>query len=225
VLRAATAVFATSASSRRALAAAGELDEAEIGILPVPVELDRFTPLPESEWRAEVARPTLVFAGRGDDPRKNVGLLLDAFARVREQRPDVRLRFVGRPPAGPHPEGATVLGHVPSLAESLRDAALFVLPSLQEGFGIVAAEALAAGVPVVTTPSGGPEDLVRESGGGLVLSGFSSEELAATVVTLLDDPETLVAMRSRGRTYVEREHSPARFRSLLEAALAGLDAA
>ena len=92
-------------------------------------------------------------------------------------------------------------------------------PRYQEAFGIVVAEALAAGVPVVTTPSGGPESLVEESGGGVVLSGFSPDELAETVRGLLADPGRLAEMRRRGREYVAREHSPERFRELLAAAL------
>ena len=80
---------------------------------------------------------------------------------------------------------------MPSVAAHLRRATLFVLPSWQEGFGIAAAEALATGLPVVTTPSGGPEALVRDSGGGVVLEGFSAEELASTVRELLADPPRL----------------------------------
>ena len=72
----------------------------------------------------------------------------------------------------------------------------------------------------MTTPSGGPEELVRVSGGGIVLSGFSADELATTLRELLTDSGRLAAMRSAGRAYVEREHSPSRFRSLLAQALA-----
>src|SRR5207302_8172851 len=85
------------------------------------------------------------------------------------------------------------------VAAALRGATLFVLPSWQEGFGIVAAEALAAGLPVVTTPSGGPEELVRESGGGRILSGYDPDELAAAVEELLHDPSGLAEMRRADR--------------------------
>ena len=111
----------------------------------------------------------------------------------------------------------------PPWPERLRGAALFVLPSLQEGFGIVVAEALAAGVPAVVTPSGGPEELVRASGGGEVLSGFDPEELADRVAALLGDRDRLLAMRRRGHAYVVREHDPAHLREALARALEELD--
>jgi phosphatidylinositol alpha 1,6-mannosyltransferase len=117
-----------------------------------------------------------------------------------------------------------VLGEVASVAEPLRDATLFVLPSLQEGFGLVVAEALAAGVPALVTPSGGPEDLVRESGGGEVLAGFDADELADRAAALLGDGDRLREMRRRGRAYVVREHDSAHLRDALREALEELDA-
>ena len=64
--------------------------------------------------------------------------------------------------------------------------ALVLLPARQEGFGIAAAEALACGVPVVATPSGGPEQLLRDSGGGVVVPGWDAAGFAAAAVALLE---------------------------------------
>jgi hypothetical protein len=77
----------------------------------------------------------------------------------------------------------------------------------------------------VTTPCGGPEALVRDSGGGAVLAGFEPEELAATAAGLLEDAGTLHELRRRGRQHVLREHAPERLRRLLAEAFARLDAA
>ncbi len=211
VLAGADRVFSISPSSARGVARAGGLDEAAVGVLPVPIDLDRFTPAPEADWQARLRQPVLVFVGRANDPRKNVGLLLDALPLL----PDARLLLVGAPPDGPLPDRVEATGAVQSVVPSLRRGTIFVLPSHQEGFGIVAAEAMAAGLPVVTTPSGGPEALVGDSGGGVVLSGFSAEELAETVRGLLADPVRLAEMRRLGGEYVAREHSPARLRELL----------
>jgi glycosyltransferase involved in cell wall biosynthesis len=216
VIGGATAVYATGPSSRAEVARAGGLEERDVGVLPIPVDLERFSPAPEDP---DLEHPLLVFVGRADDPRKNIRLLLDAFPLLRGRIPGARLRLVGSPPRAALPEGAEATGPVGSVAAQLRDAALFVLPSRHEGFGIAAAEALAAGVPVLTTPCGGPEHLVRESGGGAVLAGFTPEELSDAAAGLLGGAASLSEMRRRGREHVEREHSPERFRELLAHAL------
>ena len=219
VLQGAERVYATSPASREALAAASSLSANDIEILRIPVDTERFHPEPEADWLARLDRPTVVFVGRGDDPRKNVRLLLEAWPAIHAAVPAARLRLVGRPPLQPLPRGADAVGEVASVAEELVGASLFVLPSLQEGFGIVAAEALAAGVPAVVTPSGGPEELVGRSGGGVVLADFHPDTLADAVVTLLTDEARLLEARGRGRRYVEEQHAPASFRKRLAAIL------
>jgi len=216
VLAGAARLFATSAATAASLPAPAE-------VLPVPVDTAEFVPAPEERWLAGLERPTLVFVGRAADPRKNVALLLHAFAEIRRRVPSARLRLVGGPPVGRVPAGVEVVGTVGSVASELRNATIFILPSYQEGFGIVVAEALAAGVPVVVTPSGGPEEIVRSSGAGRVLAGFHAHELADAVVDLLADPASLAAMRRRGREYAEREYAPERLRAVVASVLRELD--
>jgi len=215
VLRGAARVYGISPSSAASVARAGGLSERDVGVLPIPVDLDTFTPAPDEEWQASLEQPVLAFVGRADDSRKNARLLLDALALL----PEARGLLIGSAPRGPLPERVETTGIVPSVAPHLRRATLLVMPSFQEGFGIAAAEAMAAGLPVVTTPCGGPEALVAESSGGVVLGGFTPDELATTVRGLLADPHRLAEMRRRGRDHVAREHSPERLRELLAKAL------
>ena len=219
VLRGATHVFGISPASRRSLAAAGGLPEDRVGILPLPVDVERFAPEPEERWLERLERPVLAFVGRGDDPRKNVGLALEAFVLVRRRVPTATLRLIGPRPPQALPEGVEALGELASIAEPLRECALLLLPSRQEGFGLVAAEALAAGVPVVSTPSGGPEELLGRSGAGVVTSGWETQELADATVTLLGDPSGLLERRRSGIEFVRREHAPSVLADRLRQAL------
>lgn len=222
VLLGATRLFATSVSSRIRIAATADVAPETIGILPIPVDLQLVSPEPEESWLARLERPRVVFVGRADDPRKNARLLLEAWPHVRARIPTANLRLVGRPPAEHLAEGVESVGEVASVAAELRKASLFVLPSLQEGFGIVVAEALAAGVPAVVTPCGGPEDLVRSSGGGTVVADFAPETLADAIAGALGDHGRLAEQRARGRSYVECHHSTDRLRIELASAFAKL---
>ena len=224
VIRHASVIWTISPTTRSDLAETAGIAEERIRVVSIPIDLDAYVPLDDDEWRARLDEPEIVFVGRASDPRKNIGLLLDAFRLLRAQvGRNVRLTLVGERPLVPLPPGVHATGHVDSVAELIRSAALFVLPSRQEGFGIVVAEALAAGVPVLVTPSGGPEALVRESGGGEVLSGFEPGELAESAAALLGDHARLLAMRRRGHAHVVREHDPTHLRDALREALEQLD--
>ena len=223
VLRGASLVLAPTWPIAEELASTAGLDPARIGLLPIPIDTQRFAPLTDGDW---ISRPPrLVFVGRADDPRKNAPLLLTAFARARESMPELTLRLVGRPPGGRLPDGVESVGEVRDVAEHVRDARLLVLPSTQEGFGIVAAEALACGVPVVTTPCGGPAETITRSGAGVVLSGFDPTELAERTLALIQDEATLVSMRQAGRAYVLDSLGVERFHTTLATAMDTLDRA
>ncbi len=202
LIREAARVYAISPASRAAIAAAAERDEAEIGILPIPVDVDALAPEPDETWLARLEAPTLAFVGRADDPRKNLPLLLDALPLIRARVPGTRLRLIGRPPARV-PEGVDALGLVDSIAEPLRESTLFVLPSWQEGFGIVAAEALACGVPGGDDPVGRPRAararLGRRSRPLRLRASRSSRRPSRPCS---EDVATLGRMRAAGREYV-----------------------
>src|SRR4029079_15638079 len=103
----------------------------DVRILPIPVDVERFAPAPA--WPP--AEPVIAFVGRGNDPRKNVGLLVEAARRL----PDVRIVLAGIPPDGPLPANVSAVGVVRDIATVLARATLFVLTSRQEGLGIAPA--------------------------------------------------------------------------------------
>lgn len=82
---------------------------------------------------------------------------------------------------------------------------LFVLPSRREGFGLVLAEAMACGVPVVSTRVGGIPEVVEDGVTGLLVPPNDPAAIAEAIIELLDDPERMRDMGVRGRERVS-EH-------------------
>jgi len=112
------------------------------------------------------------------EPRKNVGALLDAYQRLLERRRDLpRLVLAGRGTAAASKwlariNSAPLSGHVAHIGyideqareDLYRSARVLVMPSLDEGFGLPALEAMSAGVPVIVSSRGSLPEVVQDAG-------------------------------------------------------------
>ncbi len=149
-------------------------------------------------------------------PRKRVADLIEAFRQVVDQLPhQARLVVIGDGPehgalaaqvARLGLEGQVkLLGALPNDAEVrawYRRCAVFCLPSIQEGFGIVFLEAMASGLPVVSTTATAIPEVVPHGRAGLLVPPRDPEALAQALLTLLGDDELLARCRAFGREHV-----------------------
>lgn len=160
----------------------------------------------------------LLCVGRLDDPRKNIGLLAPVLASVRS-RHDVRLVLAGQaaPPqafwdsAKAHGVEGFVEVRIRPSSEELRTlyqrAAAFVLPSDEEGFGMVVLEAMACAVPVISTRSGGPEGIITEGKDGFLVPRDDAASFADRVIRVIASESMNRAMGLRARATVEGRYS------------------
>ncbi|HEV7364426.1 MAG TPA: glycosyltransferase [Gemmatimonadales bacterium] len=153
----------------------------------------------------------MIFACRQLFPRKGIRFLLEAGAQLKPRFPDLQIVLAGdgfeRPELaqlaadlGIGPD-VTFLGWVPNaeLPPYYRAAAVSVIPSLEEGFGIPAAEAMGCEVAVVASDAGGLPEVVENGVTGLVVPRGDSAALADAIGSLLADPERRRTMGQAGR--------------------------
>jgi glycosyltransferase involved in cell wall biosynthesis len=205
-------VFTSSAASARQL-------ETDFGIAPEKlcmvangVDTDLFRPDPQ------VARDPheILCVGRASDPNKGVRTLIDALARLPEP---VHLTLVDEDHAeNPARVRAVelgclsrlrIVGRVPTdaLLGLYRRAALVVVPSRFEGFGLPAAEAMACGTPVVAAAAGALPEVVGRGGGGILVPHDQPEALAKAIASLLEQPAARQQLGLRGRRGIEQAYS------------------
>jgi glycosyltransferase involved in cell wall biosynthesis len=125
--------------------------------------------------------------------------LLAAAAEVLEQRPDARFLAVGQGPLEAEIRALharlglgdrfLLLGHRPDAVRVMAACDVFVLASHWEGLGVAVMEALALGLPVVATAVGGVPEVVEHGREGLLLPPRRPPELAAAILSLLNDSE------------------------------------
>jgi glycosyltransferase involved in cell wall biosynthesis len=179
----------------------------EPDVVPPGVRLEDFV---VEDGRAPV--PTLVCASSLGDPRKRAGLLLSAFARVRAELGDARLVLVrARDAAMSGGEPATAEGvewieadSTEALAGAYAAAWASVLPAPDEAFGLVLAESLAAGTPVVAARSGGCPEIVDDERVGRLFEPDDEADLARAMRQALElgkRAETADACRTSARRY------------------------
>lgn len=210
-LKAAAAVFALSEYTRAAIepiAGAGKVLLAPCG---VDTALFRPTVNPSGNY--------ILWVGRLSDPRKNVRLALEAYAMLRKAVEDVPdLYLVGDQLLNPdvaflrsqHLEDKVRLIErrgLEDLAELYRNAQFLVVSSNEEGLGIVILEAMASGIAVVSTSSGGPVTAITEGRTGLLTPVGDAKALAGTMELLTRDAHLRERFGREGRSVAEERFS------------------
>ncbi|MDZ4825910.1 MAG: glycosyltransferase family 1 protein [Actinomycetota bacterium] len=210
--RADTVICVSEHTARRLRAVAPPTGDIEV--IYHGVDHERFRP--EATRADDLARlaghgvspPFIAFVGT-IEPRKDVPIVVRAFARIAPMRPDLRLVLAGGNGWGTDAVRKAVVdsgvatriirtGYVPDdvVAALYRRAEVVAYPSLEEGFGLPALEALACGAALVTTSGSAVEEVVGDA--AFVVPPGDLEAFGGAAMTLLDNTERNAELRAAG---------------------------
>lgn len=199
-------------------------------VIPYAVDTSRFYPLtPEERVRFADDKFRVICVGQ-IIPRKGVHYLLEAWKRLALPKDRAELVIIGTISAPMKPLLERYSGHYTYLGgmahESLRlqygRSSVFVLPSVEDGFGLVTTEAMGCGLPVITTRNAGSSDIVEDGGNGYVVEARSSDALADRIQRLYDAPELRAAMSARSLALSTTGNTWTRYVDALIAAYEGM---
>ncbi|MFA5260530.1 MAG: glycosyltransferase family 4 protein [Candidatus Omnitrophota bacterium] len=219
------AVVAISPAVQQHLMNDFHVAEERIAFIPNGLELDEF-PLKSRDEKRALRRawrlpdgPLLGIIARLSDV-KGHAVLIDAMPAVLARFPGVRLLIVGEGKMGLElkrqvarlglEQRVIFLPVVNRTSEILPLLDIFVLPSLQEGLGLSAMEAQAAGLPVIASRVGGLISLIEDGRTGRLVEPRNSGQLSGAILDLLEHPENARDMGRRARVFIEQEYSAER---------------
>lgn len=213
--RRAPLVLTTSDYCRRKIGQHYGVPAGRVRLVPEGIDLARWRRLLAGADPERTGQTILCVARQY--PRKHVADLLRAFAIVRRTIPAARLVVIGDGPEHPRlralaeqlelGDSARLLGGLPDDDEVVswyRRADIFCLPSVQEGFGIVFLEAMAAGLPVVATTAAAIPEVVPAGRAGTLVPPGDIEALAAALAELLERPQLRRQYAEAGARHVEQ---------------------
>jgi glycosyltransferase involved in cell wall biosynthesis len=218
----ARAITCGSTYMRTQLLAQDVADGVRVVVIPMPVS---------AEFRIQNSEPEIqnsqVLTVARLTKQKSIDTLVDALAILRERGSNARLKIIGDGPERAALEqqardlclqdrieflGALLQKDLPSQYAAC---AVFVLPSVREGMGLVLTEALLCGAPVIAANSGGVTDIVHDDKTGLLFPERDARALADTIEKLLNDRVLAVRLATNGAAWVRerftRERVAAQF--------------
>ena len=211
-------IITVSECSKRDISDAFEIPSQRFRVVPNGINMDYFYPLDHVERQ----RDHLIVTNSADTPLKGLRYLLEAVASIRKRRL-IRLTVIGQP----KPDGVIerlvrklrvedcvhFTGRIPDkgFARYYAEATVAVIPSLYEGFGMPAGEAMACGVPVISTTGGALPEVVGDA--GILVPPGDRKALEEAIVDLLDDPER---RRALGHAGLKRVHEAFTWRHAAE---------
>ncbi len=170
------------------------------------------SPLEPIEIKGE---PSIIFVG-ANFQRKGLATLIEAVSIQKEFLPDIRLHVIGEDRNQPALENRSrrlnvqnnIVFHGRKANEEVKrmmaGADIFAMPSLTEGFGLVYAEAMQIGVPVIATKEGGLKEVVQDKEEALFVRPSDPHELAAAIQSLVNDRELISRLKRNGKSAVAR---------------------
>lgn len=206
-------IVTVSDCSRQDIARDFGLQPSSINVVHNGICTDEFRPMPE------IARKDnrLMAICSADAPLKGLRYLLRAYARLLQTYPDLELLCISKP----NPGGATdkLVGELGirdkvkfvsgiSTREMVRyyaEATISVCPSVYEGFGLPAGEAMACGVPMVSSDGGALPEVVGDA--GVLFPAKDVDALVAALDQLLKDPERRAELGVRAKQRIEEHFS------------------
>jgi len=172
--------------------------DTEAVVIPNGIDTSKFEGIGvRSEW----ALPnTLGFIGRFDEPRKGLAVLLAAIPKIANKVPNLRILVAGPGNASDFEklvppelrERITFLGRISEIekAQFFKSVSLYIAPNTGgESFGIILAEAMAAKTPIVASDLPAFTKLLDNGSAGALFASENSEDLADTIINLLDNQE------------------------------------
>jgi glycosyltransferase involved in cell wall biosynthesis len=212
VARALRHVVTVSAASASDIAECMGVQPARIRVVPLGVDQALFAPRGAG---AEAQPLRIVTTSSSDVPLKGLRHLLAAFEALVPDWPELELVVVGKPREGPVRERARKLEaqgrlrfvsglSTAELADLYSSATLCVTPSLYEGFGLPAIEAMACGTPVVVTDGGALPEVVGDA--GMIVRAGCGDALRVAIDGLLRDSEQRAAMAAAGLARVRERY-------------------
>lgn len=192
-------ILTPSRSGREHIANEFGLDADKISVIPLGVDRDAFRPIET----VERATDRIVTTASADVPLKGLIYLIEAYAALLADHPKLELCVIGKLRDGPTADRIKALGLTDRIefkssltreqvAHEFQTATLLVSPSLYEGFGLPAAEAMACGTPVIVTDGGALPEVAGDA--GKVVPKADAKALAEGIAELLTDSAARSAM-------------------------------
>ncbi|NRA45716.1 MAG: glycosyltransferase family 4 protein [Oligoflexales bacterium] len=214
VLRNARKILALSRYTKQKIHTYYSIPLDRIEVVPFPINIDVFRP---NFAKRDNNSKRLIFTGRINDPRKNTPMLLKSFSSILKSLPNTYLTIIGELPSARIKKLASDLNITRNiefidrldreeLVNYYQSSHLFLLPSNQEGLCISALEALACGLPVISTKCGGPEEFVTKKNGKLVEINNDSQ-FAKSVIEIVSNDKLLTDMSLESRSLAEQKYS------------------